>query len=186
MAANDRPTDLIGVTMFKLSVLACLLLALPATVLSQASCSGQAATSNGGRKVGIVIDSSGSMVDTDPQNLRIVAGKAIAGALITKASAGASGASDRVTVIDFDDSVRVVYPLGDPSTVSFDGIDSNGGTYIALGVKAAIDEITKDPADATAHVSGIVVLTDGEDGFVSSEKDHTFAVANSRYRSASW
>ena len=153
--------------MHTLRLLAYLLLALPITVLSQSSCSGSVATSNGGRKIGIVIDSSGSMVDTDPQNLRIVAGKAIASSLTTSAEAGPNGHPDLVTVIDFDDSVRVVYPLGDPASVSFAGIDSSGGTYIALGVKAAIDQITANPASATAHVSGIVVLTDGQDNYVS-------------------
>jgi uncharacterized protein YegL len=154
--------------MYKLSALACLLLALPATVFSQSSCTGSVATTNGGRKIGIVIDSSGSMVDTDPNNLRITAGKAIAASLITSASAGPNGHPDLVTVIDFDDSVRVVYPLGDPASVSFAGIDSSGGTYIAIGVEAAIDQITNGTATTTAGLSGIVVLTDGQDSYVSA------------------
>jgi Mg-chelatase subunit ChlD len=152
--------------MFKLSILAYLLLALPATVLSQTSCSGSIATTNGGRKIGIVIDSSGSMTSTDPRNLRITAGQAINAALITAASAGANGHPDLVTVIDFDSNVNVVYPLGDPASASFTGIDSSGGTHISLGVEAAIDQITANTSP-TAHVSGIVVLTDGEDSFVS-------------------
>jgi len=141
--------------MYKFSLLACFLLALPAQVFSQ-GCTGSI-TSTGGRKIGIVIDSSGSMSTTDPNNLRITAGEALAASLLP---------TDRVTVIDFDDSVRIVYPLGPPAGVSFAGIDSDGGTYIAGGVQAAIDEITKDPTDATAHVSGIVVLTDGEDSSI--------------------
>lgn len=154
-----------------LNVLACALLALPAAVYSQSGCSGSVATSNGGRKIGIVIDSSGSMVDTDPSNLRIPAGEAINAALITSASAGAGTQPDKVTVVDFDDSVRIVYPLGDPASASFDGIDSSGGTYIALGVKTAIDEITKNPADVISRVSGIVVFTDGEDSYVDELVD---------------
>jgi hypothetical protein len=94
---------------------------------------------DGGRKIGIVIDSSGSMVDTDPNNLRIVAGEAIASSLITKAAAGPNGHPDLIVVIDFDDSVRVVYPLGGLASVSFAEIDSSGGTYFAIGVQAAID-----------------------------------------------
>jgi uncharacterized protein YegL len=154
--------------MYKLAALACLFLALPSSVISQSSCSGSIGTSTGGRKIGIVIDSSGSMVDTDPNNLRIVAGEAIASSLITKAAAGPNGHPDLVTVIDFDDSVRVVYPLGDPASVSFAGIDSSGGTYIAIGVQAAIDQITQNTGDVVAHVSGIVVFTDGEDSYVST------------------
>lgn len=153
--------------MYTLWALACLLLTLPSSVFSQSSCSGSIATSNGGRKIGIAIDSSGSMADTDPNNLRIVAGQAIASSLISKAAAGPNGHPDLVTVIDFDDSVRVVYPLGDPASVSFEGIDSFGGTAIYLGVQSAIDQITQNPGDV-AHVSGIVVLTDGQDFFVSA------------------
>lgn len=154
--------------MYKFGALACLLLAFPATVFSQSSCTGSVATTNGGRKIGIVIDSSGSMVDTDPNNLRITAGEAIAASLVTSASAGPNHHPDLVTVIDFDDSVRVVYPLGDPASVSFAGIDSSGGTYIAIGVEAAIDQITNGTATTTAGLSGIVVLTDGQDGYVST------------------
>jgi Mg-chelatase subunit ChlD len=152
--------------MYKLVALAYLLLALSNVVFSQTSCSGSVGTSTGGRKIGIVIDSSGSMAETDPDNLRIVAGKAIASSLITKAAAGPNGHPDLVTVIDFDDSVRVVYPLGDPASVSFAGIDSSGGTYIAIGVQAAIDQITSITGDVVAHVGGIVVFTDGQDSYV--------------------
>jgi hypothetical protein len=123
--------------------------------------------SSEGRKVGIVIDSSGSNVDTDPNNLRIAAGKAISSVLITKAQAGANGHPDVVTVIDFDYSATIVYPLGDPASATFDGIDSSGGTYIAGGLQTAIDELTKNAGDPTAHRSGIVVLTDGEDSSIT-------------------
>ena len=147
--------------MYRLSALACLL-AFSTQIFCQGNpCVGTIA-SNGGRKVAIVIDSSGSMTSTDPQNLRITAGQAIVGALVN---------SDRVTVVDFDDSARIVSPLGPPSSASFVGIDSLGGTYIAGGVKAAIDELTKDPADPTSHVTGIVVLTDGSDSYVQELVD---------------
>jgi len=154
--------------MYKLGALAYFLLALPSLVFSQSSCSGSIGTSTGGRKIGIVIDSSGSMFDTDPNNLRIVAGEAIASSLITKAATGSNGHPDLVTVIDFDDSVRVVYPLGDPASVSFAGINSEGGTYIALGVQTAIDQITQKVGDVVAQISGIVVFTDGQDFYVST------------------
>lgn len=145
-------------TMYTRTFFTALLLSLPSLIqgADPSGCSGTI-TSSGGRKIAIVIDSSGSMVDTDPNNLRISAGEAIVKALLP---------SDRVTVIDFDDSVRIVSPLGPPSTASFAGIDSDGGTYIAGGVEEAINETTKNPNDATSHVTGIVVLTDGEDASI--------------------
>jgi hypothetical protein len=127
---------------------------VPHGVPSYASpCTGSI-VSSGNRKIGIVIDSSGSNTETDPTDLRIVAGKAIVANLQT---------SDQVTVIDFDDLFRIVSPLGPPSTASFSGIDSIGGTFIAGGVEAAITEISKDGSGPTDKVSGIVVLTDGQD-----------------------
>jgi len=58
------------------------------------TCNIQLAQSNGGRKVAIVLDSSGSMLDNDPQNLRIQAGKALNGQL------GTSTNADLVTVVE--------------------------------------------------------------------------------------
>jgi hypothetical protein len=116
-----------------------------------------------GRKIGIVIDSSGSNTVTDPSNLRIFAAQAYNSQLVTLANAGPNTAPDRVTVIDFDDSARVIYPLGDPEHATFAGIDSSGGTYIAGGLKLAIDELTKDEQDPTRDRTGVIVLTDGED-----------------------
>ena len=57
-------------------------------------CNIQLAQSSGGRKVAIVLDSSGSMLDNDPQNLRIQAGKALNGQL------GTSTNADLVTVVE--------------------------------------------------------------------------------------
>ncbi|KAK3361297.1 hypothetical protein B0T24DRAFT_585868, partial [Lasiosphaeria ovina] len=123
-----------------------------------------------GRQIAVVIDSSGSNQDTDPANFRIAAGAQFVATLVTKASAAGSDAQpDEVAVIDFDDSARVVSPLGDPSTASFDGIDSEGGTSIASGVALAIDTLTADTAAADVRDrAGIVVLTDGQDSDTSS------------------
>jgi len=120
---------------------------------------------NGGRKVGIVVDSSGSNVDTDPNNLRVIAGKTLNSALVTTAGATGGKQPDLVAVVDFDDVATLIYQLGDPANAgaSFDTIDSSGGTYIAEGVKAAYDELTKAGSGDTADRTGIVVLTDGED-----------------------
>lgn len=118
-------------------------------------------TSNGGRKIAIVIDSSGSNYATDPQDLRIAAGKELNSLLLTKAEAGGTRQSDLVTVIDFDSTASVISPLGDPANATFEGINASGGTYIAEGVKVAIDELIKEKGGAKAGKTGIVVLTDG-------------------------
>jgi hypothetical protein len=116
-----------------------------------------------GRKLAIVVDSSGSNTTTDPDNLRIEAAAQFNASLVSAATAGPGGSPDRSAVIDFDDSARIVSPLADPSLARFDGIDSDGGTNIASGVNLAVDELTRDPADPTTNRAGIVVLTDGED-----------------------
>ena len=143
--------------MYRKLLIASLALALPATIsAADADCP----TSNGGRKIAIVVDSSGSNVDTDPSDLRIVAAKNLNGLLVPN--------SDQVTVIDFDSYAAVIYPLGDPASASFDGINSIGGTNIASGVESAIDELTKNQGDPTAGRSGIVVFTDGEDSSIAA------------------
>jgi len=118
------------------------------------------------RKIAIVIDSSGSNLDTDPANLRISAAKLFNARLTTAAQARDGVIPDKVAVIDFDSSARVLYSLGDPAgaSSSFDAIDSAGGTNIGSGIALGIDEILKDDEPgAYAKRAGIVVLTDGED-----------------------
>jgi hypothetical protein len=122
-------------------------------------------SNNGGRKVGIVIDSSGSMSSSDPDDLRLAAGRALNDWLITSKEATGGKKADLVTVIDFDDVATMDYQLGDPGPAansSFSKIDASGGTYIAGGVEMAIAELTKDGSGTTADRTGIVVFTDGE------------------------
>lgn len=122
-------------------------------------------SNDGDRKIAIVIDSSGSMSSSDPEDLRLAAGRALNDWLITKDEATNGKKSDLVTVVDFDDVATVLYPLGDPGSAanrSFSGIDASGGTYIAGGVEAAIGELTKGGSGDTASRSGIIVFTDGE------------------------
>lgn len=131
----------------------------------QVTCSGlNAQSNNGDRKIAIVIDSSGSMSENDPTNLRITAGKAINDWLIAQNEVKAGQKVDKVTVVDFDDYATVLYPLGDPTGAvsTFDLIDSSGGTYIADGVSTAITQLTGSGSGSTKGRSGIVVLTDGE------------------------
>jgi predicted metal-dependent peptidase len=132
----------------------------------QATCSGLNAQSNdGNRKIAIVIDSSGSMTENDPYNLRLQAGEEIDNWLISVNEATGNKKADLVTVIDFDDAVNVDYPLGDPgdaANTAISRIDADGGTYIAGGVTAAITQLTSGGSGATKDRSGIIVLTDGE------------------------
>lgn len=121
-------------------------------------------SNNGDRKVAIVIDSSGSMTYSDPDNLRLAAGRSLNDWLIGSKEATSTKKPDLVTVINFDDVPNLDYPLGDPSGAnsSFDGIGADGGTYIAGGVQMAIDQLTTAGSGTTAGRSAIVVFTDGE------------------------
>jgi uncharacterized protein with von Willebrand factor type A (vWA) domain len=86
--------------------------------------------------VALVIDSSGSMLDNDPQNLRIAAAKSF----ITNMKA-----SDRAAVIDFD-SVIVRQNLTSEKTAlssALSKIDAAGGTNIGAGVGSAYSVLTK-------------------------------------------
>lgn len=120
-------------------------------------------SNNGDRKVAIVMDSSGSMAYNDPYDLRIKAGRALNDFLISSGEAGGGQKADLVTVIDFDDSAYLDFPLGDPGSAnsSFDNVDASGGTYIASGVNLAIEQLTGG-GGGTDKRSAIVVFTDGE------------------------
>jgi hypothetical protein len=83
--------------------------------------------------------------------------------LISAAEIEQSEKVDLVTVVDFDTSARIVYPLGGPAGAKFDGIDSLGGTNIASEISATIDEIVKNTEYPTFWKSGIVVFIDGID-----------------------
>ncbi len=117
-----------------------------------------------GRRIVIVIDSSGSNQETDPSNLRIAAGRAVNESLISEAEARDDEQPDQSAVVQFDTSASVISPLADPSLANFAGIDSEGGTDIGAGVSLAISLLTADPNAPVKDRTGIVVLTDGEDG----------------------
>jgi hypothetical protein len=123
-----------------------------------------AKSNNGDRKIAIVIDSSGSMTYSDPDDLRLSAGRTINDWLISKSKAVGGKKVDLVTVIDFDSSATLDYPLGDPAgaNASFANIGASGGTYIASGVKMGVAQITGSGTGGTSKRSGIVVFTDGE------------------------
>lgn len=139
--------------MHSLSILASLLALTTLAFAQNDPCVGQVGTSSN-RKVAIVIDSSSSNLDYDPANLRIDAGEGIVANL---------GGGDQVAVIDFDGTARIVSPLGPPSAATFASIDSSGNTCISCGVEEALTALQ----GAAANTAGIVVLTDGEDSYVT-------------------
>ncbi|KAK4116766.1 hypothetical protein N656DRAFT_700388, partial [Canariomyces notabilis] len=123
-------------------------------------------SNNGDRKVVLVIDSSGSMLDYDPDDLRLAAARSLNDFLISNGEAGGERKADQVAVVGFDSSSYTVFPPGDPGNPAADeaisGIIADGGTYIASGVYEAIDHINAMPGD-TKDRSAIVVFTDGSD-----------------------
>ncbi|KAF2103152.1 hypothetical protein NA57DRAFT_72134 [Rhizodiscina lignyota] len=124
----------------------------------------QAKSNDGGRKVGIVIDASGSMLENDPYDYRISASRAINSWLIPKSKASGDAKADLVTVVEFGGEADILYPLSDPAGANsaFGQIEPYGGTYIASGVQSAMDQIGNGTG-TTSGRSGIIVFTDGED-----------------------
>ncbi|KAK3942786.1 hypothetical protein QBC46DRAFT_352122 [Diplogelasinospora grovesii] len=122
---------------------------------------------DGDRKVAIVIDSSGSMASTDPSDLRLSAGRALNNFLISNSEATGGKKADLVTIIQFNGSAYVDFPLGDPGDAgvyaAFNMIGADGDTCIACGVETAIEQLTSANSGATDSRSAIVVFTDGED-----------------------
>lgn len=106
--------------------------------------------------IALVLDSSGSMVDNDPNNIRLDVGKAFVDKL---------GDKDRATIVDFDDSVSLLSPFTSDKTLAksaIDRIDSNGGTAIHLGVEKALNQFD---TQARKSMKNMIVLTDGEDNY---------------------
>lgn len=103
----------------------------------------------------LVIDSSGSMDTSDPDNLRLEAAKKYVDNMTIP---------DRGAVVDFDATASLVGgdPLGSNYPLikqNIDSIDSNGGTFIGSGLEAANNELLAngDPS----HLWVEILLTDG-------------------------
>lgn len=126
---------------------------------------GRIGASNGGRKIGLVIDASLSMEDNDPDDVRLDAAAAINNALISGSEAIDGKTADLVTVVEFSSSASLIYPLGDPANAGpvIAGITLLSGTFISSGIQAGTDELTKAGADPTAGRTGLIVFTDGQD-----------------------
>jgi len=109
--------------------------------------------------IALIIDSSGSMTDNDPNNLRISASEF----LIELTELGT-----QITVIDFDDESKVLIPLtyiGNKSTCNFlieaaNMVDSDGGTNLGRGLEEGYNELIKSQTPDTPKVA--IFLTDGE------------------------
>jgi hypothetical protein len=104
-----------------------------------------------------VIDSSGSMQDSDPYNLRLDASKLYVDNM---------SMPDRGAVVDFD-HVANLAPIGSGDHLSsdytlikqnIDSIDSNGATDVGLGLKVANEELIAN--GDTSHMWIEILLTD--------------------------
>lgn len=110
----------------------------------------------------LLLDSSGSMMENDPRDIRLIAAKEYADTLTDV---------DRAAVIDFDDCVTLLTDFtGSKQTISssINRIDSNGGTMISSGMFSAIKlfETAKNPAGTADKI--IILLTDGQSSYDTS------------------
>jgi len=109
--------------------------------------------------IALVIDSSGSMAWNDPNGLRKAAAKVLVQALTP---------TDRLTVIDFDDYARTIWPLsavGNSKSAIENTIDyyinAQGGTNISDGLRVAYGQINVD-GKADPETTFTILLTDGQ------------------------
>ena len=116
----------------------------------------------GGRlplNLGVVIDRSGSMYDEQRLEFVVEAVKFLADSLAPE---------DKVAIVAFADSAKVI---ATPEQVhnrdsvrravdEIDLLDIGGGTQMALGMRAAIEEVKKNLD--TARLNRVLVLTDGQ------------------------
>jgi Ca-activated chloride channel family protein len=131
-------------------------------VLLEAIAGGGGGAGGGARlplNLGIVLDRSGSMYDE--RRLEFVT-EAV------KFLAANAAPDDQIAVVAFADSARVIVPSGqihDQAAVQraldeIDLLEIGGGTQMALGMRAAIDEVKKNLAPN--RLNRVLVLTDGQ------------------------
>ncbi|KAK4199181.1 hypothetical protein QBC40DRAFT_85353 [Triangularia verruculosa] len=68
---------------------------------------------------------------------------------------------DRVEVIEFAESPKVVYPMGFPESVTFNELNNKGRTNIGNALDVAIDDIIKSQPDTYTDRGAVVLLTAG-------------------------
>ncbi|MDY4969719.1 MAG: VWA domain-containing protein [Lachnospiraceae bacterium] len=129
-----------------------------------------------GMDVVITIDSSGSMAQNDPYNLRLAA----AGNFVDKL-----GDNDRAAVIDFDQFVCTHTRFTsdhDKLKSLIDQIDRDGGTNIAKAMEVSIAQFTEEYdydgyADEKNPYKCIIFLTDGDDNTETEDTKFTTLAA---------
>ena len=103
----------------------------------------------------LVLDSSGSMRNNDPQDLRKTAAQNFIDALLP---------GDQVGVVDFDSNavlLQSLTTLTETAKTAVDQIDSNGDTCIGDGIELATQEIVANTNPESLKAQ--IVLTDGQD-----------------------
>jgi len=131
-------------------------------VLLEALASGTGGGTGGARlplNLGIVIDRSGSMYDERRLEFVVEAVKFLARSIAPE---------DKVAVVAFADSARVIVQPdqihnGNVVRQALDDLDLleiGGGTQMALGMRAAIDEVKRNLAGD--RLNRVIVLTDGQ------------------------
>lgn len=110
----------------------------------------------------LIIDSSGSMVDSDPQDMRKKAAEVFIKAMVP---------SDRLAIIDFSDAAQIDWSLqtrgcaSNSAIAAVETIGSFGGTNIGAGLKAGFDQLsTSESADT---LKAAILLTDGQGGYTN-------------------
>jgi len=109
--------------------------------------------------LGVVIDRSGSMYDEQRLEFVVEAVKFLADSLAPE---------DKVSIVVFADTAKVIVTPDQAhnrdgvrrAVDEIDLLDIGGGTQMALGMRAAIDEVKKN-LDAT-RLNRVLVLTDGQ------------------------
>ncbi|KAH6867782.1 hypothetical protein B0T10DRAFT_596916 [Thelonectria olida] len=129
---------------------------------AQATCPDlQLPPTNGGRRIGLLWDNTRQMNFLDPRNLRARAISLINGSAIDDTESSSSRQADRITVVAGGADAEIWTPLGDPTTVTLDGIEEtmNLGGNDSHGVawwNITIDEILKGrPTRGTASLVAI-------------------------------
>src|SRR6266481_5056928 len=131
-------------------------------VLLEAVARGKSGAGSGSRlplNLGVVIDRSGSMYDERRLEFVIEAVKFLADNLTSE---------DKVSIVAFADKAKVIITpeaARDKSAVKraiddIDLLEIGGGTQMALGMRAAIDEVKKNLS--SDRLNRVLVLTDGQ------------------------
>lgn len=112
-------------------------------------------------KVGLILDSSGSMRDSDPGDIRKEASESIIEILQPQ---------DEIFIVDFDNNARFLNQNETRKGESSDlkryirQIDSNGGTNIGLGL-STMQGALLEGVETNFKSTGILLLTDGQGNY---------------------